>query len=71
MNWLDKLSWLVVTLGALNYGLIGFFRWNAVEKVFHVGNTGATRITYCVIGVFGLWSLWGMLAMMAKMNNSK
>ncbi len=63
MNWMDKLAWLVVIIGALNWGLVGFFRWDLVEKIFGSGNTGATRVVYCVVGLFALWSVWTMLAM--------
>lgn len=70
MNWMDRLSWLVVVIGALNWGLVGFFNWNLVEKIFGVGNNGATRVVYCIVGLFALWSVWAMVAMSGESGGS-
>lgn len=65
MNWMDKLSWLLVTIGALNWGLVGFFKYNLVEKIFGAGSTGA-KVVYDIVGLAALWSLYGVVMMMAK-----
>jgi uncharacterized membrane protein YuzA (DUF378 family) len=52
------LSRLLVLIGALNWGLIGFFNFNLVAALFGTGY--AARVIYAVIGiaaVFGLFSL--------------
>jgi len=54
------LDWVVLTLmiiGAINWGLIGFFQLDLVAMVF--GGTGGwlTRIIYAAVGLAGLYSL--------------
>ncbi len=67
MNPLDKLSWLLVTIGGLNWGLVGFFKYNLVDKIFGVGSTGS-KVVYDIVGLAAVWSIWGMLMMAAKMD---
>lgn len=70
MNPLDKLSWLLVTIGALNWGFVGFFDYNVVDELLGAGSTGA-KVVYDIVGLAAVWSLWGMLAMMGGMNSGK
>lgn len=70
MNPFDKLSWLLVTVGALNWGSVGFFDYNAVDRIFGAGSTGA-RVVYDIVGLAAVWSLWGMLTMMSSANSDK
>lgn len=65
MNWADKISWLLVTIGALNWGLVGFFDYNLVDKIFGAGSTGA-KVVYDIVGLAAVWSLYGMVMMMGK-----
>ncbi len=67
MNAADKVSWLLVTIGALNWGLVGFFDYNLVDKIFGVGSTGA-KVVYDIVGLAAVWSLYGMVMMMGKGN---
>jgi hypothetical protein len=53
----------LIVIGALNWGLIGFFGFDLVAFVF--GNmTWISRIIYAIIGLCGLYALsfFGMLA---------
>ena len=68
MNPLDKLSWLLVTIGGLNWGSVGFFKYNVVDHIFGAGSTGA-KVVYDIVGLAALWCLWGMVAMMSDMKN--
>jgi hypothetical protein len=51
------LLWLAI-IGALNWGLVGFFNWDLVRALF--GNDSATdasvvaRIVYALVGLAGL-----------------
>jgi len=49
---------LVLTvLGALNWGLWGFFQFDLVAWIFH-GNTSAiSRVVYAIIGLAGVYSI--------------
>lgn len=62
MNALDKIAYLLMVIGGLNWGLVGFFNYNLVGKIF---STDLARIIYAIVGVGALWGLMSMLKMMA------
>ncbi len=51
-----KIVGLLVGIGALNWGLVGLFQIDLVEKVLGL-MTPAARVVYGVIGVAGLLKL--------------
>ena len=56
MKIIDKIALVLVIIGAINWGLIGFFNFNLVEMIF--GNmTIISRIIYALVGVSGLWAI--------------
>ena len=56
MKVLDYTALALVLIGAINWGLIGFFGFNLVNAL--VGNmTLLSRIVYAIVGVFGLYCL--------------
>lgn len=54
---MDRLSLVLVIIGAINWGLIGLFQFDLVAFLF--GGQGAliSRIVYAVVGAAGLWSI--------------
>lgn len=53
---LDGIALTIVIIGAVNWGLIGFFRFDLVAFVF--GNLSwISRIIYALVGIFGLYLL--------------
>ena len=65
MNAVDKLAHLLVVIGGLNWGLVGFFEYNLVDELLGAGSGGA-RVVYCAVGVAALWAFYSMVAMMAN-----
>lgn len=57
MNWIDVAALVLVVIGALNWGLVGFFDYNLVDAVFGAGSAIA-RVVYAIVGVAGLWTIW-------------
>lgn len=53
---MNILAWILVIIGAINWGLIGFFNWNLVDAIFGVGSV-VSRIIYALVGLAGLWSI--------------
>lgn len=51
-----KLIGLLVIVGALNWGAVGFFQFNVVDHFLGVGTT-ITRVIYDLVGVAGLLKL--------------
>ena len=56
MKTLDYLALIFVVVGAVNWGLIGFFDFDLVRAIF--GNmTLVSRIIYAIVGISGLYAL--------------
>ena len=57
---MKPLDWTALTLciiGAINWGLIGFFRFNLVAAIFGGTDSALSRIIYALVGIAALWSL--------------
>ena len=54
---LDKLSLVLVIIGAINWALVGIFQFDLVAYLF--GGQGAmiSRIVYTLVGAAGLWCI--------------
>ncbi|MBD3107462.1 DUF378 domain-containing protein [Bacillus sp. AGMB 02131] len=57
MNALLKVALLLVIIGALNWGLIGFFEYDLVADLFGGQDSTGARIVYSLVGVAGLASI--------------
>ena len=56
MKTMDYIALVLVAIGAINWGLIGFFDFDLVKTIF--GNmTLVSRIIYALVGIAGLYSL--------------
>ena len=56
MKVIDKIALLLIIIGAINWGLIGFFNFNLVDTIF--GNMSIiSRIIYALVGISGLWEI--------------
>lgn len=56
MRTLDTLALLLVVIGAINWGLIGLFRFDLVAAIFG-DMSGLSRIIYTLVGLGGLYAL--------------
>ena len=59
----DVVAYVLVLIGAINWGLIGFFDFNLVARLFGDMST-ISRIIYALVGLAGIYcivSLPGML----------
>ncbi|WP_461206530.1 DUF378 domain-containing protein [Clostridium sp. DL1XJH146] len=56
MKALDITALILVIIGAVNWGLIGFFRFDLVAALF--GDlTAFSRVVYALVGIAGLYSI--------------
>ena len=55
-NWLDYTLLTLVIIGAINWGLIGFFNLNLVALLFG-SMSWLSRIIYGLVGLCGLYLL--------------
>jgi uncharacterized protein len=57
MKAIDKTALLLIIIGAINWLLIGLFKFDLVAAIFG-GQTGAfSRIIYTLVGIAGLWCI--------------
>ena len=56
MEVIDKIALVLIIIGAINWGLIGFFNFNLVETIFGQMSV-MSRIIYALVGISGLWGI--------------
>lgn len=52
------IAFILVLVGALNWGLVGIFSWNLVEAIFGLGLTVGARIIYILVFTAALWLIF-------------
>lgn len=61
MNVLAKTLLVIAIIGALNWGLIGFFNFNLVDAIFGGGSAEQTsvisRVVYAIVGLCAVAAL--------------
>jgi uncharacterized protein len=61
MNITSKIFLVIAIIGAVNWGLIGFFNFNLVDAIFGGGSaeetSGVSRVVYAAVGLAGLIAL--------------
>ena len=56
MKVIDKIALVLIIIGAINWGLIGFFKFDLVATIF--GDMSVvSRIVYALVGISGLWGI--------------
>ena len=56
MKVVDTIALVLIIIGAINWGLIGFFNFNLVDAIFRSMSV-ISRIIYALVGVSGLWGI--------------
>lgn len=56
-------TWLLIISG-LNWGLIGFFKYDLIASIFGGGDAAAAipRVIYAIVGIAALIILWGQFS---------
>lgn len=54
---MDRLSLLLVIVGAINWGLVGLFQFDLIAFLFGGQAALISRVLYTVVGAAGLWSI--------------
>jgi uncharacterized protein len=61
MNVLAKILIGIAIIGALNWGLVGFFNFNLVDAIFGGGaaeeTSSVSRVIYALVGIAGIAAL--------------
>jgi hypothetical protein len=57
MKSIDILSFVLLLIGGINWGLIGFFDFNLIDAIFgHL--TVVSRVIYAVVGIAALYEIF-------------
>ena len=54
---MDTLCLILAIIGAVNWGLVGFARFDLVAWIFGGQTASVSRIVYAVVGLAGLWCI--------------
>ncbi|MBQ5589633.1 MAG: DUF378 domain-containing protein [Anaerotignum sp.] len=57
MKWTNMIALTLVIVGALNWGLIGFFNFDLVTALFNGNLYWLARVIFALVGVAGAWCL--------------
>ncbi|AKM82574.1 TPA: DUF378 domain-containing protein [Candidatus Berkelbacteria bacterium] len=68
MNKLNAVDWIaliLVIIGAINWGLVGFFQYDLVKAIFG-DMTTMSRIVYDLVGLAGLYLIYLVMVLGRK-----
>lgn len=65
MNAIDYVAWVLIVVGGLNWGLVGAFKYNLVDKIFGVGST-ISRVVYVLVGLAAVYSVLAVVSKLSK-----
>lgn len=68
MSGLQRFALALTIIGAINWGLIGFFQFDLVAAIFGGQDSALSRIIYGLVGLAGLINL-GLLFKPAEQTN--
>ncbi len=54
---MNIVAMILVIIGAINWGLIGFFQFDLVAAIFGGQDAVVSRIIYALVGLAGLWCI--------------
>ena len=54
---MDTVSLILVTIGAINWGLVGLAKFDLVAWIFGGQTAVVSRIIYALVGLAGLWCI--------------
>lgn len=62
MKTLNTIALVLVIIGAINWGLVGFFNLDLVASLFGGMQSSLSKIIYGIIGLCGLWTIYATLS---------
>jgi len=61
MDVLGAIAIIIAVVGAINWGLVGLFKYDLVAKITGAGAfgqvNGLSRLIYIIVGIAGIWAL--------------
>lgn len=66
MTTLDRVALALVIVGALNWGLVGLFRFDLVAALFGGQAAAISRVVYTLVGLCGVYLVPKLVARMSQ-----
>jgi uncharacterized protein len=66
---LDKVVYLLLVVGGLNWGLVGAFEFNLVDTIFGEGSA-LSRVVYVVVGLAALYGIYALVSMLSSRDST-
>ena len=63
---MDILALILVIIGAVNWGLVGFARFDLVAWIFGGQTASVSRVVYALVGLAGLWCITLLIHRIAR-----
>ena len=57
MSWIQRTALVLTIVGAINWGLVGFFQYDLVAAIFGGQDSLLARIIFGLVGIAGLVNL--------------
>ena len=57
MQVIDRIALILAIVGAINWGLVGLFRFDCVAAIFGGQAVAISRVIYALVGISGLWCI--------------
>jgi len=57
LNAVDWIALILIVVGGLNWGLVGFFDWDLVAAIFG-DMSGMSRVVYSLVGLAAVYQLF-------------
>lgn len=54
---LDRIALLLVIIGALNWGSVGIFNFDAIGWAFGGAGSAVSRIIFTLVAIAGIWCI--------------
>lgn len=54
---MDTISLILAIIGAINWGLVGIFKFDLVAWIFGGQTAVISRVIYTLVGLAGLWCI--------------
>lgn len=67
MRYLDIIAAVLVVIGGLNWGLVGFFHFNLVD--FLLGGMVIDRVVYVLVGLAALYQIVSIKGIQSRWNS--
>lgn len=68
---MNYLSFILLAIGGINWGLIGIFNWNLVSAIFGSAANAGTAIVYILVFLSTLWLIFSVIYSKGKISFTK